>query len=66
MKDDEQLFESGVIDSPGFIKLLEYIEGSFDITIDMPEVSIERFGTFNDIVGYEPVIPAPVLPVFIL
>ncbi len=47
--DDEDLFESGVIDSLGFIKLLSFIEKTFNVPIDMSEVAMDEFGTVNDI-----------------
>lgn len=50
LKNDESLFESGIIDSLGFIKLLAFIEKTFDVSIDMSEVTIENFNTINQIV----------------
>jgi acyl carrier protein len=49
LEDDDQLFESGIIDSMGFIKLLSHIEETFKVSIGMDEVSMENFGTVNDI-----------------
>ena len=46
--DDEQLFESGIIDSIGFIKLLSYIESTFNTLMDISEFSIDS-GTVNGI-----------------
>ena len=46
--DDEQLFESGIIDSIGFIKLLSYIESTFNTPMDISEFSIDS-GTINGI-----------------
>ncbi len=48
--DDEQLFETGKLDSLGFIKLLTFIGNEFNVHIDMSEVSMEKFSTINDIV----------------
>lgn len=50
LKDDEPLFESGIIDSMGFIKLLTFIEKTFNVPVDMSEVTMDKFGTVNDIV----------------
>lgn len=47
--DNEHLFDSGIIDSLGFIKLLAFIEDQFKVSIDMIEINIENFGTINDI-----------------
>ena len=49
LSDDEPLFDSGIIDSLGFMKLLAYIEKAFNVTIDMSEVTMEKFSTVNDI-----------------
>ena len=46
--DDDQLFESGIIDSIGFIKLLAYIESSFNIPLDISEFTIDS-GSINGI-----------------
>jgi len=46
---DESLFESGLIDSLGFIKLLEFIEKEFNISVDMSEVTMDKFETINAI-----------------
>ena len=49
LKDDEPLFESGIIDSLGFVRLLKFIEDTFGISINMVDVTIEKFNTINDI-----------------
>ena len=46
--DDEQLFESGIIDSIGFVKLLSFIEITYNIPIDISDFTIES-GTINGI-----------------
>ena len=46
--DDEQLFESGIIDSIGFIKMLSFIESTFNTPMDISEFSIDS-GTINGI-----------------
>jgi acyl carrier protein len=46
---DEPLFESGLIDSLGFIKLLEFIEKKFNISIAMSEVTMDKFETIDGI-----------------
>jgi len=46
--DDDQLFESGIIDSIGFIKLLTYIESSFNVPLDISEFTIDS-GSINGI-----------------
>jgi acyl carrier protein len=49
LKDDESLFESGIIDSLGLIKLLAFIDEKFNVSIDMSEIMIENFNTLNGI-----------------
>jgi len=51
LKDNEPLFESGIIDSIGFMKLLSFIGETFNVSVDMSEVTMEKFGTVNDIVN---------------
>lgn len=50
LRDDDSLFDSGIIDSLGFIKLLVFIEKEFNISLDMGEITIENFSTINNIV----------------
>ena len=47
--DDDPLFDSGIIDSLGFIKLLSFIEEKFNVAMDMSEVGMENFNTLNSI-----------------
>lgn len=49
LEDNEPLFESGIIDSLGLIKLLAFIEKTFNISLNMSEIDIEDFNTLNDI-----------------
>lgn len=51
LKDDEQLFDSGIMDSLGLLKLLTFIEETFEARIDMSQLTMEKFGTVNDIVA---------------
>ncbi len=44
---DQSLFGSEVIDSLGFMKLLEFVEKEFDVSLDMSEVSMENFDTLD-------------------
>ena len=50
LADDDALFDSGIIDSLGFIKLLSFIEEKFNVAMDMSEVGMESFNTINEIV----------------
>ncbi len=50
LDDDENLFESGIIDSLGFVKLLAFVDESLKVHLEMSDVVIERFGTINQMV----------------
>jgi acyl carrier protein len=43
------LIESGVIDSMGVMELVEYLENSFGIEMDMDDLTVDRFGTITAI-----------------
>ncbi len=49
LEDDEPLFDSGIIDSLGLMKLLAFIEKKFNISVEMSEIMIENFNTLNGI-----------------
>lgn len=49
LNDDHQLFESGIIDSLGLIKLLSFMNEKLGISVDMSDVTMEKFATVNDI-----------------
>ncbi len=46
---DTPLFESGIIDSMGFIKLLAFLEKNCGVSLDMSEITMENFRTINNI-----------------
>lgn len=55
LKDDEFLFDTGVfdtgvIDSLGMIKLMAFIEKTFDVVINPSEVTMDNFNTVEKIV----------------
>ena len=50
VQDDDRLFEKGIIDSLGFMKLLAFINETFHITVEMSEISLEQFGSLSEIV----------------
>ena len=47
---DEPLFDSGKIDSLGFIKILSFIDKQFKVKIEMSEVTMDKFATIDKIV----------------
>lgn len=52
LRDDDLLFESGLIDSLGALTLIAQLERSFDIRIEDEELFPENFATLNRIAGY--------------
>jgi acyl carrier protein len=51
LADDTQLIESGIVDSLGIMKLLQYLEDSFSIHIGDDELRPENFETPGRIVA---------------
>jgi acyl carrier protein len=51
LSDDTQLIESGIVDSLGIMKLLQYLEDSFSIRIADDELRPENFQTPGSIVS---------------
>ncbi|NMC73253.1 MAG: acyl carrier protein [Geobacteraceae bacterium] len=47
--DETALIDSGLIDSMGVMELVEYLERSFGIEMDMDDLTVERFGTISAI-----------------
>ncbi|HOP41411.1 MAG TPA: acyl carrier protein [Geobacteraceae bacterium] len=43
------LIESGLIDSMGVMELVEYLERSFGVEMDMDDLTVDRFGTITSI-----------------
>ena len=50
VEDDENLFDAGIIDSLGLLKLLAFIGEKLKISVDMADVTMENFSTINKIV----------------
>ena len=48
--DATSLFEEGIIDSLGQVKLISFLEKKFSIAIDPGEITIDNFDTINQIV----------------
>ena len=57
---DEDLFESGVLDSLSFVDLLYHIESEFGIKVSLADLEIENFQTVGRIAAFiaEHVTPA--------
>ena len=51
LRDDDLLFEGGIIDSAGAVTLVFYLEDTFDISISEEELFPENFATVEQIAG---------------
>lgn len=49
VNDDDDIFKLGYVNSLFALKLLNFIEKQFSITIDNSELEIENFSTINNI-----------------
>lgn len=52
LPEDESLFDAGIIDSLGMIKLTAFIEEKYSIVINPSEVTMDNFSTIDKIVKY--------------
>lgn len=52
VKDDEPLFESGIIDSLGVLQLVSFIEDRFGIHVEDEDLVPENFDTIKRIVEF--------------
>jgi acyl carrier protein len=49
---DTPLAEEGVVDSMGVMELLGFVESAFGVTPEMDDLTVENFGTVNDIKNF--------------
>ena len=49
IEDDENLFDSGIIGPLGLIKLLLFIGEKLKISVDMSDVTMDKFSSVNNI-----------------
>jgi len=47
LKDDDNLFESGIVNSLFAVQLMTFIEKSFSIEVGMDDLDIENFKSLN-------------------
>jgi D-alanine--poly(phosphoribitol) ligase subunit 2 len=48
-KNDEKIFETGLIDSYGIVEIVSALEEHFKLKIPMEDLTIQNFATVNDI-----------------
>lgn len=51
-QDDDNIFAKGFVNSLFAMKILNYIEGEFDITVENDDMDISNFNTVNNIVSF--------------
>jgi len=52
VSETEDLLGSGLIDSMGIMKLINFIESEFEVKVPPEDMTIENFMTVQDIEGY--------------
>lgn len=52
LKDSDNIFEMGYVNSLFAMRLVTFIEDEFDIIIDNDELNIENFSSINTIVAF--------------
>ena len=50
--DDDSLLAAGVIDSLGFVELVEEVQGRYGVTVQDVEITEENFGSISAISRY--------------
>lgn len=49
---DENLLDSGILDSLGIAEVTEFVEKTFDIEIDEDEITSQNYKTLNALSGF--------------
>ncbi len=52
LRDDDQLLALGIIDSLGFVELVEEVQARYGISVLDTEITEENFGSVDAITGY--------------
>ena len=52
LHDDTPLRTSGIIDSTGLLRLIDFIEGRFNIQVEAYEAGVENFDRIQDIASF--------------
>jgi len=52
LSDDQDLLAHGVVDSLGFVELVEEVQALFGITVEDVDVTEENFGSIDAIVAF--------------
>jgi acyl carrier protein len=52
LKDGDRFLELGVIDSLGFVELVEEVQSRYGIAVDALEITEENFGSIDELVAF--------------
>jgi acyl carrier protein len=52
LKDDDEFLTLGIVDSLGFVELVEETQARYGITVEDIEITEENFGSIDAIVAY--------------
>jgi acyl carrier protein len=52
LKDDDKFLELGVIDSLGFVELVEEVQTRYGIAVDALEITEDNFGSLDALVAF--------------
>lgn len=49
---DEDLFEAGILDSMTFLRLLEFLDHRFGVSVPMADITMDRFNSVSRVVAH--------------
>ena len=52
LKDQDDFLTLGIVDSLGFVELVEEVQSRYGVTVDDVDITEENFGSIDAIVGY--------------
>ena len=52
LADEDDLLARGVLDSLGFVELVEEVQASYGVVVDDVEITEDNFGSIDAIVGF--------------
>ena len=52
LSDDQDLLAQGVVDSLGFVELVEEVQSRYGVTVNDLEITEENFGSIDAIAGF--------------
>jgi acyl carrier protein len=52
LRDDDQFLTLGIVDSLGFVELVEEVQSRYGVTVEDVDITEENFGSIDAITGY--------------